>query len=221
VGEFRGITEIPFSPLYTARVDFMDATPPLIDLANLNLLHYQVASDMHHAAHIANVPFLLARGWDASQVVVGPNVAVSIPDRKPDEANCEWRETAGSSIGSTRAILADNEEQMSNLGLGMLQRKSRAAETADKAKIDKQEQDSTLAAMVSDLENCIELALFFTAQFMGDPEGKGGKFVFSRDFQLDPTSADPNTNQGGAAPPRDPMRAGETNNPRTSQPAGV
>jgi uncharacterized protein DUF4055 len=205
VGQFRGVTEIPFAPIYTARVDFMDATPPLIDLAHLNLLHYQVNSDLHHAAHIANVPILFGVGVEADEIQVGPNRAVLVPDKKPEEATLRWVETLGASLGSTRSILADIEEQMSNLGLGMLQRKSRAAETAQKASLDRQEQDSTLAAIVSDLENGIELALFYTAQFMGLDDG--GRLEFSRDFQLDPASADRTTNQGGAAPPRDPNMA--------------
>jgi hypothetical protein len=113
-------------------------------------------------------------------------------------------ETTGASIAQTRNILADIEEQMSNLGLGMLQRKSRAAETAQKASLDRQEQDSTLAAIVSDLENGIELALFYTSQFLG--LDTWGRLEFSRDFQLDPAAADPTKNQGGPTEPVDPNK---------------
>lgn len=211
--EFRGVTEIPFAPIYTARRDFMDATPPLIDVANLNLLHYQLNSDLHHAAHIANVPFLCVIGADVDSLVVGPNRAVGIPG-KPDEVNLKWMETTGASLGSTRAILADLEEQISNLGLGMLQRNSRAAETAQKAALDRLEQDSTLAAIVSDLENGIELALYYTSQFMG--LDTWGRFEFTRDFTIDPGAVARTQNQGAAGSPPDPKRPGETNNPQTS-----
>lgn len=218
VRTLRGPTEIPFAPIYTARQDFMNATPPLLDLANLNLLHYQVNSDMHHAIHVANVPFLFAAGFDVEEMDIGPNSAVGTTEES-GKVSLKWMETQGSAIGSTRAVLADIEEQMSNLGLGMLQRKSRAAETAEKAAIDKGEQDTTLGAMVSDLEDAIELALYYHAQFAGDPEGKGGKLVFSRQFETEPVAADRNQNQGGPSDPRDPTRPGATNNARTSQPA--
>jgi hypothetical protein len=199
-GTFRGVTEIPFAPIYTARVDYMDATPPLIDLANLNLLHYQVNSDLHHAAHIANVPVLVTVGAPDEPIQIGPNRALQLPA----DASARWMETTGASIAQTRNILADIEEQMSNLGLGMLQRKSRAAETAQKASLDRQEQDSTLAAIVSDLENGIELALFYTSQFLG--LDTWGRLEFSRDFQLDPAAADPTKNQGGPTEPVDPNK---------------
>lgn len=206
-GTFRGVTEIPFAPLYTARVDYMDATPPLIDLANLNLLHYQTNSDMHHAAHIANVPVGVTIGAGDDEIQVGPNRWL----RLPEGAQAHWMETTGASIGQTRNILADIEEQMSNLGLGMLQRKSRAAETAQKASLDRQEQDSTLAAIVSDLENGIELALYYTSQFLG--LDTWGRLEFSRDFQLDPLSADPTKNQGSPTDPKDAKKPDPTKTP--------
>jgi len=213
-GTFRGVTEIPFAPIYTAREDLMCSPPPLIDLANLNLLHYQLNSDLHHAAHIANVPIIVTQGFEG-ELQLGPNRSINFP-AGAEGARAYWMETTGASLGSTRAILGDIEEQMSNLGLGMLQRKSRAAETAQKAQLDRSEQDSTLGAMVSDLENGVELALYFTAQFMGDPDGKGGRFEFSRAFQTDPQAAPRTENQGAAADPKEPAKPGATNNARTS-----
>jgi Domain of unknown function (DUF4055) len=204
VGTFRGVTEIPFAPIYTAREDFMEAKPPLLDLANLNLLHYLVNSDLHHAVHLANVPIIVTQGFEGD-MQLGPNRSINFPAGSKD-SKAYWMETTGAALGSTRAVLADIEEQMSNLGLGMLQRKSRAAETAQKAQLDRQEQDSTLAAIVSDLENGIELALSYTAQFMGDPDGQGGRLEFSRNFQLDPASADRTQNQGDPTPPADPKQ---------------
>ena len=212
-GTFRGVTEIPFAPIYTAREDVMCSPPPLVDLANLNLLHYQLNSDLHHAAHLANVPIIVTVGIDG-ELQIGPNRSINFPAGSDGKAH--WMETTGASLGSTRAILGDIEEQMSNLGLGMLQRKSRAAETAQKAQLDRSEQDSTLGAMVADLENGIELALYYTAQFMGDADGKGGRFEFSRAFQTDPAAAPRTENQGAAPDPNEPAKPGQTNNAATT-----
>lgn len=212
-GTFRGVTEIPFAPIYTAREDFLCSPPPLIDLANLNLLHYQLNSDLHHAAHIANVPIIVTHGYEG-ELQLGPNRSINFPTGA-EGAKAYWMETTGASLGSTRAILADIETQMAALGVGMLQRKSRAAETAEKASLDRSEQDSTLGAMVSDLENGVELALFYTAQFMGDPEGQGGRFEFSREFQTEPMAAPRTENDGAAPDPKESKKPGETNNART------
>ena len=217
-GQLPTVTEIPFAPVYTEHTDFMDARPPLMDLANLNLLHYQMWSDLAHAAHIANVPVLFGVGIDENEIQIGPNRAILV---KGGDASTtlRWLETTGASLGSTRALLSDLEEQMANLGLSMLQRKSRAAETAQKSILDRTEQDATLGAVVGDLENGIELALYFTAQYLGmnvkaNPK-IGGSLKFTRDFQLDPATAGQfSPAQASFAP--EPKAAGETNNPKTT-----
>jgi hypothetical protein len=212
-GELPSVTEIPFAQIYTERVGFMDATPPLLDLANINLLHYQMWSDLAHAAHIANVPFLFGGGFPAEELQIGPNRAIIIPSGKTDEVWLRWLETTGASLGSTRAILADLEEQMAHLGLGMLQRKSAAAETAAKASLDRKDQESMLGAAVNDLENGLEQALFWTAQYLGLPSG--GRLSFSRAFEV-PVAVARTPNQGAATDPNAPKTPGETNNPRTT-----
>lgn len=214
-GELPSVTEIPFAQIYTERVGFMDATPPLLDLANVNLLHYQMWSDLAHAAHLANVPFLFGGGFPAEELQIGPNRAIIIESGKTDEVWLRWLETTGASLGSTRAILADLEEQMAHLGLGMLQRKSRAAETAEKASLDRKDQESTLGAAVSDLENGLEQALFWTAQYLGLDDG--GRLTFTKSFETDPAASDRTPNQGAKDSPPEPKKPGETNNPRTTQ----
>jgi hypothetical protein len=216
-GQLPTVTEIPLAQIYTERTDFMDATPPLLDLANINLLHYQIWSDLAHAAHIANVPFLFGGGFDSQELQIGPNRAIIIAGAKRDEAWLSWLETTGASLGSTRAILGDLEEQMATLGLGMLQRKSRAAETAQKAALDRRDQESTLDAAVSDLENGLEQALYWTAQYLGHDQG--GKLIFTRAFDMDPLSSA--TDATGAPPgPKEPLKPGETNNPDTTMMPG-
>ena len=213
VGTFRGVTEIPFAPIYTSRDDFMCARPPLIDLANLNLLHYQTNSDLHHAAHLANVPIIVTKGIDG-ELQIGPNRSINFPAGV--EGDAHWMETTGASLGSTRAILADIEAQMAALGLGMLQRQTRAAETAEKASIDRKDQDAPLVGIVGDLEDGLDIALGFTAQFLGMDFEEGGHLEFSREFTAQPNAADRTENGGAPKDPNAPKQPGETNNPATS-----
>lgn len=210
------VEEIPFAVIYAGeREGMLKAKPPLYDLATENLLHYQTRSDLHHAAHLANVPFLFGGGFPAEELQIGPNRAIIIAAAKREEAWLQWMETTGASLGSTRAILGDIDEYMANLGLGMLQRKSRAAQTAEKASLDKQEQDSTLAGIVGDLEDGIERALYYTSLYLG--LSTWGRLTFSRDFQMAaPTGANRTENQGDPPAPKEPTAPGVTNNPATS-----
>lgn len=207
------VEEIPFAVLYAERTDFLDACPPLMDLATVNLLHYQMSSDLHHAAHIANVPFLFGVGIDEEDLQVGPNRAI-LAKAGDQNTTLRWVETTGASLGSTRAILSDLEEQMATLGLGMLQRKSRHSETAQKASLDKQEQDSTLAGIVTELEDGIARALYYTSVYLG--LATWGKLIFTRDFQIDALAATATGYQDNSPPPAAPTLPGTTNNPKTT-----
>ena len=177
------VTEIPLIPFYTGKTGFFSSRPPLIDLAHANILHYQTSSDMHHAAHIANVPLLFTKGFAPGSIETGPNSALCVPQGGPD-IDAKWLETTGAGIGLTRQILQDIEAHMAVLGLNMLVRETRAAETAEAKRLDKSEQDSALASAARSLQDAAEQALIFTAQFMRLPQG--GSISVNRDFLLEP-----------------------------------
>jgi hypothetical protein len=173
------VTEIPLVPFYTDQTGFFMSRPPLIDLAHANILHYQTNSDMLHAAHIANVPILFGKGFKADSVEVGPNSGIFIGAGGAD-VDCKWLETSGTGIGLTLEILKQIEAGMAVLGLNMLVRETRAAETAEAKRLDKSEQDSALASAAQSLQDATENALKFTAEFMKLPEG--GTVTVNRDF---------------------------------------
>ncbi len=182
-GEMKGVTEIPFVPVYANETGFLQSKPPLIDLAWLVIAHYQTNSDMLQAAHIANTPIPVFTGVEVDdKVVLGINTVVTI---NSSEGNFHWAETTGGAINTTKAILADMRTEMSVLGLGILERRPMTAETATAKRIDRSEKDSQLSAAARSLEDGIERALGFHAQFMGVAEenGDGGSVQLNRDYQ--------------------------------------
>ena len=70
-----GIEHVPVVECAVDADYAMRARPPLLDLAWLNLAHWQSSSDQRHILHIARVPILFARGMDTaeSQIDIGPN----------------------------------------------------------------------------------------------------------------------------------------------------
>jgi hypothetical protein len=175
----KPLTEIPLIPIYVNKTAFMESRPPLIDLAHANTLHYQTSSDLYHACHIANVPLLFTKGFAVEEVEVGPQSSISVPHGGP-EVDARWLETSGAGLGLTREILQDIEAQMAVLGLNMLKRESRLAETAEAKRLDKAEQDSALGSAALNLQDAIENALKLTAAFLKLPEG--GSITVNRDF---------------------------------------
>jgi len=177
-------TEIPVSVCYGKRTGFMVSRPPLKDLADLNLLHYETNSDYHHAAHIANVPVPVVTGVsDDEKLVIGPNAALMLPEG----ADAKYLETQGTALGHTRQMLQDIEANMATLGLNFLSRDPRSAETATAKKIGKSESDSALTSIARSCEDAVEEALQFHANYL--KEKTGGSVEINKDYidqRLDP-----------------------------------
>ncbi len=57
------LDEIPVVPIYSNRRGMLRSQPPLLDIANLNITHYQRQADLIQALHIAATPTLLIEGW--------------------------------------------------------------------------------------------------------------------------------------------------------------
>jgi hypothetical protein len=184
-GRHMGIDLIPVSPFYSKRRSYMVGVPPLLDLALENILHYQVRSDRQNVLHIASVPIPHLAGVDTQggSVVVGPYEAIVTSEN----GKAQYMEPRGHALGESRAELQDIEQRMGSLGLAMLQRQSRAAETAAAKRMDKAAGDSQLARAARNLQDCLESALFFHARWMGLDDG--GSIEISRDYDTSPLDA--------------------------------
>lgn len=159
---------IPLVTVYGERTGFMTARSPLLDLAWLNLEHWQSSSDQSNILHIARVPILFAAGWaEGTTIKIGAGLAV--PNDDPT-AKLEYVEHSGKAIEAGRASIKDLEERMSLMGAQLLVRRPGSRTATEKA-IDTAESDSTLSAIALNLEDALEQALGFVAKWDGLPSG--------------------------------------------------
>lgn len=178
-----GLMDIPVIPLatgYTNRTGFMESDPPLLDLALENVRHYQARSDRAHVLHFASVPIPFFSGMDLEDVGWGPNHAIYTEN---EEAQAKILEPSGSGLEEGRMELQDIEQRMAALGLAMLQRDTRAAETAEARRIEKSETDSALSAAARGLEGALNEALSYHALWMDREDADGGSVSVNRDFE--------------------------------------
>jgi hypothetical protein len=177
-GTFGNITEIPLVPIYTRRTGFFQSTPPLLDLANIAIAHWQLRADYRHALHMHCTPLLIVKGVEAEgDVEIGPNTVIKLPQ----EGEAKYIEPSGTATGAVRQELTDMRGDMASLGLALLSPEKRAAETAEAKKIDRAQSDSALTVAARSLQDAVELALQFHAQHMGLEDG--GSITVNRDFQ--------------------------------------
>ena len=156
--------QIPFVPIYTNRLGMLTSSPPLIDIANLNITHYQRQADLIHALHIAAMPILVLEGWDdEASTSVGVNYALAMqPGNKAYYVGAD-----SSSFDAQQTELSALESQMSTLGVTKLLGQKFVAESADAKRIDQAQANSVLAIISMELESALQQAYDMAAQYVG------------------------------------------------------
>ena len=56
--------EIPLVTIYSGKTENLVSKPPLLDIAYLNLAHFQRQADLIHSLHVASQPMLVMEGYD-------------------------------------------------------------------------------------------------------------------------------------------------------------
>lgn len=178
-----GLDFIPLVTFYADRECFMCGKPPLLDLAHLNVTHWQSSSDQRHTLTVARFPILAcsgASGEDGDKVVVGPNKVLYNDD---PQGKFYYVEHTGSALAAGREDLKDLEDQMSQYGAEFLKKKP-GNQTATARALDSAESSSDLAAIVGVFEDAVAQALAFTARWMklGD---EGGTIELVKDYDVE------------------------------------
>lgn len=153
---------VPLVTFYTERTGFMTADPPLSDLAELNLQHWQNQSDYHNALRFASIGILVAAGFTDEEIgngiVVAPNVIVSSENK---DANLKYTEQKGIAIGAARTNLQDIEAKMEVLGHAPLIERTQKSTAQAKASNDDRSHSniqSWIRLEESALHHCYALA---------------------------------------------------------------
>jgi hypothetical protein len=177
-GAYPTQDEIPVAEVATSgRVGLFESQPPHLDLAWLNVAHYQQWSDYATSIHKTCVPILFSAGFDLPNTTIGPNTGINAAD--PD-SKLEYVSHDGAALDKCKAALDDLKSDMAMLGLAAMASEKRVAETAKAKSIDKGAADSKLATDARGLQDGLERALYFTARYLGQKDG--GSVEVNTDF---------------------------------------
>ena len=159
------LDEIPLVPIYSNRRGLLVSQPPLLDIANLNITHYQRQADLIHALHIAAMPTLVLEGWDdiSGTTAMGVNYAIAMqPGNK-----AYYVQADATSFDAQMAELESLASQMSTLGVTKLFGQKFVAESAEAKRIDQAQSNSVLSIISQELESALNQAFAFAAQYVG------------------------------------------------------
>lgn len=196
VVESEGVTDVPFIPLvtfYAARDEFMCCTPPLLDLAYLNVRHWQSTSDQISVLTVARFPMLAVAGihdTKAAELIVGPRQLLSTRDAA---GRFYYVEHSGKSIEAGANELANLEELMGNYGAEFLKKKKAASRNPQDRIYDVTEATSELQEMILRFCSSVYVALQMTAAWLKLPEKDGalygGTVMLDNDFTIQDSNA--------------------------------
>ena len=172
--------EVPLGSVYSGKPDTLTSKPPLLDIAYLNLAHFQRQADLIHSLHVASQPMLVMEGWDdqTKDMDISVNYAMATqPGNK-----IYYVEPAASAFEAQTAEIQELQLQMATLGISTLSQQKFVAESADARRLDRVDTNSMLSMVSLELEQKLQKVFNLSANYLGiePPEVK-----ISRDFDIE------------------------------------
>ena len=167
---------IPFVPLYGVRLGFMEGISPLLDLADLNIKHWQQQSDQDDSTRFARKRMVVFTGINsADEMTVASNYAIQLPK----DADAKVVQGSAESVTVGRTELTALEQQMIQTGAELLVALP-GQRTATEASNDAEANKSMLQSIVENFEDALDAALQLTSDWLG--AGEGGTVSLFKDF---------------------------------------
>jgi len=148
----------------------MRGSPPLLNLALLNIKHWQSQSEQDNILHVARVPILSVYGLaEGQELTIGSSSAMSFSDKQ--KQGVEYTEHTGSAIGSGKTSIDDLENQMRQAGAKLLRAENTSTKSVDQTNEERMQENSPLYTMASSLEDALDNILQIMAEWIGESDG--------------------------------------------------
>lgn len=182
---------IPLVTFYTDRESLGVAKPPLLDLAYMNVRHWQLEADLNNIVSVACFPMLAMSGVDTNEaggdgglMRLGPNQILAT---RSENGKFYYVEHTGAAIKTGMEQLKHLEEVMSAYGAQFLRNKPGDLKATVRA-LDTAEALSQLQAITLSFKDALEMALQIATDWMS--LGDGPSVEMNVDFGLnDPDEA--------------------------------
>ena len=171
---------IPFAPAYARKDGVMQSAPPLLELANLNLRHFQDASDYSTSLYVGSNPLMFFSGVSSDFKLESTGPYAYVKEQDP-LAKAIYLEVSGAAYSAVSANLKDLIDQMQALVLS-LRVSNFVQKTATEDRQDALREESYLATAVRGLRDCTELALWFVALYSDRNAITGGTVELGADL---------------------------------------
>lgn len=172
---------VPYVPCYGDRTGYATGRPALLELAHLCVKHWQSQSDQDNLLHVARVPILTVNGVDPNdkkfKLVLGGTTFIKLPEG----AELKYVEHTGTAISAGADSLKVLEDYMKEAGAELLLLEPGEV-TATKTAADNEVGRCALQRITLGFQDALNLALDFTARWMGMGEDSAGEVKLFADF---------------------------------------
>lgn len=164
----NSLSSIPLVTFYTGRTGMLTAKPPLLELANMNIKHWQEQSDQDASVRFARVRIVYATGLEGDTKLSASAESIIC---LPPGGSIDVVQGSAESVKVGADSLTKLEEQMRESGARLLAKKSQSTKTVAQARSDAIIEQSALGAMAQQLEDAIDQVLQLMAEYRGTDSG--------------------------------------------------
>jgi len=189
----KALDFIPFQMFNVSGTGVGVENPPLMDLAYLNIDHYQKTASHSNALYVAGASTLVISGEQATDnegnskaFHLGSTTALMLEN---DTSKAYFVELKGDSIGALSEERNNLKSDMATFGANLLKEQKKAAEAAETARINRAGESSWLASVASIVSSSIEWALRIALEW----QGLSGDIRFELNKDYMPTTMDAQT----------------------------
>jgi hypothetical protein len=172
------LTYIPIIPVYTNKEGFFDGSSKFIDIADLNLKHFNFQSQLDKTLFIAANP--IPKIWgatDKESMTVGVDQALTW--KRKEDGDFVWEEFKGTSVDKLQVEIENTEKRMATIGLSMLVQNEKEV-TATERIIDSTSENSDLSSISDGVEWALNVAYSYWCDFLG--VAPTGAILTNKDF---------------------------------------
>ena len=162
---------VPVIPIYSDKTGLLNANLPFLDLADLNLKHYNLESQLDNALAIVGNPQPVIWGFetdeDSQEVVVGVSHAILLGDK--NTSDIKYLEVEGKSLDKLENRIKEIEVKMDKISLNVIY--STSFKTATEARFNEEKNNLFLVEISENLEYGFRKALDVVEIFLGESIG--------------------------------------------------
>jgi len=159
------LPEIPICTVYGRKEAAFVSVPPLLEVANLNLLYDLALCDHSHQMSVAATPILVLKGFDEHQpkLTVSVNRALAMPP----EGDVSYVTSDSAAFEAQENYLSYLTERMNQVAIVGFKEQKNAAEAAAAKRMDHSDEDSALSTIATSIEQALRAAVDWALEYMG------------------------------------------------------